>query len=206
VRDAVRLVDLRGRLMAEVAPADSGMLAVDGLPAEQVASAADAARERGAQVWASNVNAPLRSTVSGAGRDLEAFEAVLRGLGARRVTRLSVAAPAHTPLMAPVETALRDALSRVRLAAPSLPVAGNVTGRTLTTADALRDDLARSVSRGLRWDVGTAILAERGADVWVQVPPGRALLGLLPDDATGLALEDLGLDETAARVRAATLR
>lgn len=204
--DAVRLVELRGRLMADAGPPDSGMLAIDGLPADAVATAAADARASGRRVWASNVNAPLRCTASGVAQDLAVLADELRHRGARRITALHVSVPAHTPLMAPVELAVSAALADVEVRAPSVPIAGNVSGRTLRTAEEVRRDLAESISHGVRWDLGTAILAERGVTVWVQVPPGTALLGLLPDGATGLALDQLGVAETSARVAAIDAR
>ena len=48
----------------------------------------------------------------------------------------------------------------------------------------------------------TAILAERGVDQWVQIPPGRSLAGLVPSGCAHAVAElGLGLDEVIRRTR-----
>lgn len=199
--DAVRLVDLRGRAMAAAAPPGSGMLVSLGLPARAVEAEADAVRAAGGAVWASNVNAPTQVAVSGATDALDDVERRLAERGAQRVVRLRVAVPAHSPLMAPAARAVREALADVEVRRPRLPVAGNVTGQTLRTAERLRTELADGIDRPVRWETATAILAERGVGRWVQLPPGRSLSDLaraLPG-ARAWSTAEVGLAETVAR-------
>lgn len=201
--DAVRLVDVRARSMALSAPAESGMIAIDGLPVQVVENAAAALRRDGRQVWASNVNSPLQCTASGVRADLDALEDELRASGARRVTPLAVSVPAHTPLMQEAEEAVGRALDGVEIRRPRIPIAGNVTGQTLFTAERLRTDLSASITRGVRWDTATAILAERGVDIWVQVPPGHSLLALVPREVSmemAMAMEDQSISVIARLV------
>lgn len=198
--DAVRLVEIRGSAMAASSPKGSGMLAVDGLTADQVDRAAVHAREEGSQVWTSNVNTRTQVVVSGLGDDLDALSGQLGELGARRVTRLKVVVPAHTPLMEPARRAVAEALQQVEVRRPRVPVAADSTGQTLFTADKLRKDLSASITTGVRWSTAMDILAERGTDTWLQVPPGHALVRFAPG-GHALAVEEQPLAETLARLR-----
>jgi malonate decarboxylase epsilon subunit len=64
------------------------------------------------------------------------------------------------------------------VARPRVPFAANRDGRTLRTADAVRDDLIRAVARPVRWHEATSVLYERGARLFVQVWPGDSLTRL----------------------------
>ena len=56
-----------------------------------------------------------------------------------------------------------------------MPFAANCDGRTLRTADAIREDLIRAVARPVRWHEATTVLYERGARLFVQLWPGDSL-------------------------------
>ena len=199
--DAVRLVAIRGAAM-ERGSLGGGMIAVDGLTAGQVDAAAERLRATGAQVWASNVNAPTQVTASGAASDLDALATALQELGARRITRLAVPVAAHTPLMAGAAEAVRIGLVRISIADLRIPIAGNAAGRTIFTAKELAVDLVESMTHGVQWATGTAILSERGVDTWIEIPPGRSLVHLTSPDDHIVAVADVGVEATVERLRA----
>lgn len=197
--DALLLVRLRGIAMRAASPPGAGMVAIDGPGLAVVDAAATALRVTGHQIWASNANSTNQTTASGTERGLRVLTRELQAAGAR-VRRLAVPVAAHSPLMATAAEELRTALRSVRLRTPATPIAGTVTGQTIFTADRLRRELADNVEHGVRWDMVTAILTERGVDQWVQIPPGRSLVGLAPSGCAH-AMADLGLDEVIRRTR-----
>ena len=201
LRDAVRAVDVRGTAMAAASPAGAGMLAVEGLPVGAVAAVLRRARAAEAQVWLTNVNSETQTTVSGLSDGLAAATAMLNEAGARGVERLQVSVAAHSPLMLAAGEAVGAVLLDVRIRPPRVPVAGNVDGRTLFTADDLRRDLVDSISCGVQWARATAVLAERGVDVWVQIPPRDELLRLVPGDGERVAIASTGVAEAVRRAR-----
>jgi malonate decarboxylase epsilon subunit len=129
-------------------------------------------------VYATNVNAPRQITVSGTEAAVDRLLALARTHGATRAERLAVDIPAHSPLMAGPERELAAVLSALPMAPPRIPFAGNLDGHTLRTADAVRQDLIRSVARPVRWHQATSVLYERGARLFVQVWPGDSLTRL----------------------------
>ncbi|MGW6769644.1 ACP S-malonyltransferase [Streptomyces sp. NPDC055037] len=195
--DAVRLVSVRARAMAHTA-GSGGMIAVDGLPASAVDQCCARLRRDGARVWMSNINTATQTTASGTRTDLDRLTLALQAAGARRVIPLDVEVPAHCPLMDQAEQSVGEQLAKHTLRPPRIPIAGNVTGQTLFTADRLREDLTAGISRGVRWDAAVAILHERGVDRWIQIPPGRSLLPLLPETDRRITLDEIGIDEAAA--------
>jgi [acyl-carrier-protein] S-malonyltransferase len=179
--DAVRAVKARGRSMQAAVPAGEGaMAAVLALAADQVTEAcAEAAAETGLAVSAANFNSPDQTVISGAKAAVERAAELVKTRGARKVVMLPVSAPFHCALMQPAQDDVARVLSAITMAEPGIPVAANVSGTLVTTADAARTALIEQVTGTVDW-VGCvrALLAE-GTEVFVEVGPGKVLNGLL---------------------------
>src|SRR6185437_11554115 len=159
------------------------------LNAALVAEACEqAARETGQIVQAANLNSPGQTVISGAAAAVERASALCKEKGARRAVPLPVSAPFHCALMQPAQEEVARVLGGLSLHDPRIPVAANVTGSMVTTAAAARDALTRQVTGAVRWVecveslMGRSLSSEwrgAGADVFVEVGPGRVLCGLL---------------------------
>ncbi len=179
--DAVRAVKARGHAMQQAVPAGEGaMAAVLSLEATAVAEAcAEAARETGLTVAAANLNSPGQTVISGALVAVERATLIAKSKGARRAVMLPVSAPFHCALMQPAQEELARVLASLTLADPHIPVAANVTGGLVTTADAARDALIRQVTGAVRWVDCVQTLIAAGATTFIEVGPGKVLSGLL---------------------------
>ena len=179
--DAVRAVKARGRAMQQAVPAGQGaMAAVLSLDAAQVAEAcAEAAQETGLIVAAANLNSPGQTVISGAVTAVERASAIAKAKGARRAVMLPVSAPFHCALMQPAQEEVARVLASLTLSDPRIPVAANVTGGFVTTADAARDALIRQVTGTVRWVDCVQALVTAGARAFVEVGPGKVLSGLM---------------------------
>ena len=193
--DALRLVDLRAHAMQEAYPHGYGMGVVVGLDERTVSRLAAEAYTPKAPVHATNVNAPLQISVSGADNALEKVLTLARKHGARRTQRLAVPTPSHTPLMAPVTAELERALADASLSPPAVPYLSNVGGRAMRDPEDIRDDLARNVEHPVRWHDATTLLFELGVRLFVELPPGNVLTRLAADafpEARCVAVDDSG--------------
>ncbi len=179
--DAVRSVKARGRAMQLAVPAGQGaMAAVLSLAPELVAEAClEAAAETGLVVEAANLNSPGQTVISGALAGVEKAAALCKAKGARRTVMLPVSAPFHCALMQPAQEEVARVLSTLTLAAPTIPVAANVTGQLVTTAAGAQDALIRQVTGAVRWMECMQILIGAGVEAFVEVGPGKVLGGLL---------------------------
>ena len=208
--DAVRAVKARGRAMQQAVPAGQGaMAAVLQLDAAQVAEAcAEAEAETGLIVAAANLNSPGQTVISGALAAVEKASALCKAKGARRAVMLPVSAPFHCALMRPAQEEVARVLNETALGDPRIPVAANVTGSLVTTADAARDALIRQVTGAVRWVDCIRTLIEAGPQVFVEVGPGKVLSGLMKQiDPVQKALnvEDAAsLEKTLAELAALT--
>jgi [acyl-carrier-protein] S-malonyltransferase len=207
--DAVRAVKARGHAMQQAVPAGQGaMAAVLALDAAQVTEACEeAARETGLTVQAANLNSPGQTAISGALAAVEKAAALCKAKGARRAVMLPVSAPFHCALMQPAQEEVARVLGGLAMHDPRIPVAANVTGSLVTTADAARDALIRQVTGAVRWVDCMQSLKGASADVFVEVGPGKVLCGLLKqiDPALkSLNVEDAaGLEKTLGELKGA---
>jgi [acyl-carrier-protein] S-malonyltransferase len=179
--DAARAVKARGRAMQLAVPAGQGaMAAVLSLDSAQVAEACrEAAAETGLIVAAANLNSPGQTVISGALAGVERAADLAKAKGARRAVMLPVSAPFHCALMQPAQEEVARVLGALTLADPRIPVAANVTGGLVSTAAAARDALIRQVTGAVRWMDCVQSLLAAGAELFVEVGPGKVLSGLL---------------------------
>ena len=209
--DAVRAVKARGHTMQLAVPAGEGaMAAILALDPAQVAEACrEAAAETGLPVAAANLNSPSQTVISGALAAVERASALAKAKGARRAVLLPVSAPFHCALMQPAQEEVARVLAGLMLADPAIPVAANVTGSLLSTADGARDALIRQVTGAVRWVDCVQSLVAAGATHFIEVGPGKVLCGLLKqiDSAQkSLNVEDsASLEATLAVLAAAEL-
>src|SRR5262245_12370244 len=113
--DALRLVVLRGKLMAEADTVGS-MIALIGATEEETRSIAEAA-----EVTVANDNAPGQVILSGPRDRLQEAEEAAREYG-RRVLPLDVAGAFHSPSMEPAVKPFRAALDETALDEPQFTV------------------------------------------------------------------------------------
>jgi len=207
--DALRAVKARGAAMQKAVPAGEGaMAAVLSLDAAQVAEACEeAARETGLVVQAANLNSPNQTVISGAAAAVEKAAALCKAKGARRTVMLPVSAPFHCALMQPAQEEVARVLAGLTLHDPRIPVAANVTGSLVTTADAARDALIRQVTGAVRWMDCEQALKGAGANLFVEAGPGKVLCGLLKQidpELKSLNVEDAAsLEKALAELKGA---
>jgi [acyl-carrier-protein] S-malonyltransferase len=174
--DGLRLVAERARLMAD-AGVEGGMAAVMGLDREQVAAVVAASAPDGLVV--ANDNAPGQVVISGAAASVDAVEPALLAAGARRVIRLKVSGPFHSPRMEPVGVALSHAFATVDWHDAEPPLVSNVTADAVVAASAIRELLARQVSAPVEWVASVRRMVALGVDTFVELGSGAALAGMV---------------------------
>lgn len=179
--DGLRLVRERGRLMKEAGDTSpGGMAALLGLDAEQVAALCAAARaETGGVVQIANDNCPGQVVISGDSGSLEVAMAKASAAGAIKVVRLAVSIAAHSPLMAPAASTLRQAVAATEIRTPQIPVISNITARPFDSVPEIREELAAQLTEPVRWTGSMQALVALGVDTVVELGPGDVLSSLM---------------------------
>ena len=136
-----KLLKLRGQAMQQAVPVGVGaMAALLGADLELAQKIAEAASE-GEVCTVANDNDPSQVVISGQKSAIERAIAIAKDMGAKRAVPLPVSAPFHCPLMQPAAEAMRDALSYVIVAPPTVPLFANVTAKPETDPDTIRNQL-----------------------------------------------------------------
>lgn len=170
--DALRLVGVRGRAMAQAAEdAPTGMSAVVGGTPEDVQAALAAHDLVGA-----NVNGGGQVVAAGLLTDLAALadDPPARA----RVVPLAVAGAFHTEHMAPAVQAVRTAAAQVTASDPALQLLSNADGAALTSGAEALERLVAQISAPVRWDLCQATMLSARVTAAVELAPGGVLAGL----------------------------
>ncbi|WP_084073351.1 ACP S-malonyltransferase [Demequina sp. NBRC 110052] len=171
--DAVSLVTVRGRAMAEAAASaePTSMAAVLGGDADEVA-----ARLAALGLTPANVNGGGQVVAAGS---KDAIDALVAGPPARaRVIELQVAGAFHTSYMAPAVDALASAAEGITRQDPSVTLLSNAEGAVVTAGDDALSRLVTQVANPVRWDLCMERLLELGVTGILEVAPGGVLTGL----------------------------
>jgi [acyl-carrier-protein] S-malonyltransferase len=173
--DALRLVAERGRLMDEACRATAGaMAAVIGADTALVEGIC-----RQHEVDVANYNCPGQVVISGGCAGVKAAVAALAAVGVSRVVMLEVAGAYHSRLMTSAALAFGAVLAPLELRAPTCPVAQNASGALVTEVAVIRDNLRAQVNGSVRWEACVRALLAAGAEVLVELGPGKVLSGFM---------------------------
>ena len=175
--DGIRLVCARGALMAAAQDeVPGGMAAILGMDAGALQELCDSIDGR---VAPANFNTPSQIVVSG---DMDAVDALVEaapGAGAERAIKLQVGAAFHSEAMVPVREKMAEQMDGVEFSDPSIPIVSNASGQLVSDADGIREALLAQIASPVRWVQCVQTLAGEGVDTWLELGPGRTLIGLV---------------------------
>lgn len=198
VEDCFRLVKARGEAMQRAADrlsasggAAPGMAAVTGLAPERVEALIAEWRAAGLDgLYAANINSPKQLVISGTAAALAEAEQRFKEAGARRVLRLQVAGPFHSPLIADAAEAFGPLLEAVVFGDPRIPLYSNVTGKRVHSGAEVKRLALAQITGPVRWvDEEAAIAADResaGFSACLEAGPGKVLRGLWRDSGSDI--------------------
>ncbi|HEJ7931746.1 ACP S-malonyltransferase [uncultured Serratia sp.] len=190
---AIRLVELRGKLMQEAVPEGTGaMYAIIGLDNDAIAKACEESAQ-GQVVSPVNFNSPGQVVIAGNKEAVERAGAACKAAGAKRALPLPVSVPSHCALMQPAADKLAVALQDITFNAPQVPVVNNVDVRTENDPEAIRSALVRQLYSPVRWTESVEFIAAQGVTSLLEVGPGKVLTGLtkrIVDTLTAAAVND----------------
>lgn len=177
-KQAVSLVELRGKLMQEAVPEGTGaMYAIIGLDNESIAKACEESAQ-GQVVSPVNFNSPGQVVIAGNKEAVERAGAACKAAGAKRALPLPVSVPSHCALMKPAADKLAEALENIEFQAPVFPIVNNVDVKTEVSPEAIRSALVRQLYNPVRWTESVEFIAAEGVELLLEVGPGKVLTGL----------------------------
>ncbi|MGI8752676.1 MAG: ACP S-malonyltransferase [Acidimicrobiales bacterium] len=193
VAEGARLVAARGEAMQGAADAAPGtMAAILGLDAELVAQAC--ADVDGA--WVANDNAPGQIVIAGTAAGVGTAGAKATDLGAKRVMALPVGGAFHSPLMAPAQADLDEALAATSWGDPRVPVIANVDASAHT--DGWGALLSGQLVSPVRWRQSLLALPALAVTATLELGSGSELSGMVKRTLDGVARANVAKPEDLA--------
>jgi [acyl-carrier-protein] S-malonyltransferase len=188
VTDAVRLVLERGRLMqgaCEERP--GGMVALIGL--DEV-TAEEICRESGAQM--STINTEQQIILAGDHRSLAMAIDIAGARGAKKAIPLQVSGAFHSGLMSPAQNGLNAMIDSLTFHDPLVPLVGNVTAKSLGTAEEVREELRLQLTSCVQWNNIVKFMVNDGISNFYEIGHGRILSGMVKRIDRGATVTSIG--------------
>lgn len=202
LKDAIRLVVARGRLMGSL-PKGGAMAAV--FAPERVVRAVIA--QEGDKLSIAAVNGPTNIVVSG---EEDALERVLRSLQGKGVElqRLNVSHAFHSAQMDSILDEFEAVAGTLRFSPPDITVMSNVSGGVLGPEGLRPDYWRRHIREAVRFSDGVSALESDGHRIFLEMGPAPILAGLskrcsTADDAKHIASLRRGRDDRRVMLEAA---
>ena len=191
----LRVVRRRGELMQEARVASSGgMVAIVGLDEEAVRGVCEQAG-----VSLANLNCPGQIVLSGDADKMDAACEAAKAAGAKRAIPLPVAGAYHSPLMQPAQAGLAEALAKVELREPLVPVYSNVTGQAHAGAASIAGTMVDQVTSSVRWEACIRAMIADGVTRFIELGPGTALTGFMRRIDRGLEVLNVADNDSLAK-------
>ena len=202
ITDTAKLLKIRGQAMQKAVPVGTGAMAAL-LGVELDAARALAAEAAGGEVCGvANDNGGGQVVVSGSKAAVERAAEIAKGKSIRAMM-LPVSAPFHCVLMQPAADAMREALSKVQMNKPVVPLVANVTASAVSDPKEIVDLLVKQVTGTVRWRECVQYLAANGVTKIVEAGSGKVLTGLLKRIAKEVSGQSVGTPDDVAAYKAA---
>jgi [acyl-carrier-protein] S-malonyltransferase len=178
-RDAVRLVQKRGRYMAEAVPPGTGLVAaLLGLTAEVIREVCRAASAVGI-VQPANFNSPGQIVIAGEKAAVERAIELAKTKGCKKAVLLPVSVPVHTPLMQRAAARLNEDMATVPWSDLRTPLVTNAEARAISRAGEIRPSLILQLPSAVLWEDSVRTMWKMGVNTFIEVGPGTVLTGLI---------------------------
>lgn len=199
--DGLRLVRLRGELMAEAGVRRPGaMAAILGLEPEALDAAIQGVP---GCVVPANFNSPGQIVISGEVSSVEAAMEACTAAGAKKVVRLPVSGAFHSPLMEYALEGLREGLAKATFAKPVCPIIANVDAAAHDNPSEFAELLARQLVSPVRWTDSMKFAVAQGPIRGVEVGAGKVLMGLMRGIDRGISVTPVETVDAVLQIKGA---
>lgn len=199
--DGLRLVRLRGNLMAEAGVRRPGAMAavlgMDAAPLDAVLAGIAGC------VVSANYNSPGQIVISGEVASVESAMEACTTAGAKKVVRLPVSGAFHSPLMEYALDGLREGLAKATFQKPVCPVIANVDAAAHDNPSEFAELLVKQLVSPVRWEDSMKFAAAQGPIRAVEVGAGKVLMGLMRQIDRGVSVTPVESVDAAIQLKGA---
>ena len=200
--DAARLLRTRGRAMQQAVPVGTGaMAALIGVTFDEASAIAKEAAQ-GQVCEAANDNGGGQVAISGHKTAIDRAIEIAKAKG-KRAMPLPVSAPFHCALMKPAADVMAQALAKISVRAPVVPVVANVVAKPSSDPVEIVRNLVAQVTGTVRWRECVEAMAGAGVKTFYEVGAGKALTGMGKRIVDGISGTAIGTPDDVAAFKTA---
>jgi [acyl-carrier-protein] S-malonyltransferase len=164
-----------------------GMVALIGL--DEV-TAEEICRESDAQI--STINTEQQIILAGDHRSLAMAIDIASARGAKKAIPLQVGGAFHSGLMSPAQSGLNDMIDSLTFHDPLVPLVGNVTAKSLGTAEEVREELRLQLTSCVQWNNTVKFMLNDGITSFYEIGHGRILSGMVKKIDRSASIANIG--------------
>ena len=180
-KDAIRLVNARGRLMQNAVPeGTAGMLVILNMPLSEIIIMIEKINESGEIVDFSTDNADGVSVLAGTNSAIEACISYVENGDFRRVkTQLvKMSVPSHCSLLESAQEKLAKLLNEIDFNKPKIPVLPNVLALPTTDTEQIKKALINQLCSTVRWRESLEYLANNNLKKIYDAGPEKTIISM----------------------------
>jgi [acyl-carrier-protein] S-malonyltransferase len=117
--------------------------------------------------------------ISGSAAAIEQAQTLAKEKGAKLAVPLEVSGAFHSSFMQGACAKLEQELGKIKINPPKWPVVCNVTGKPVTTASEIKQNLIRQISSSVLWEDSMEFILSQGVTNFIEFGPGKVLKGLM---------------------------
>ncbi|CAI3937948.1 Malonyl CoA-acyl carrier protein transacylase (FabD) (PDB:1YXC) [Commensalibacter communis] len=174
------LLRVRGDAMQNALPKGmGGMAALLGTDMAQAQMICQHSSQPDSLVAVANNNGNGQVVISGHMDAIDRAVTFAAEQGIRRVVKLTVSAPFHSPLMAPAATKMQEELRHSTLKPFNCSVLANVTAQPYTSLPEVQELLVKQVTAPVRWAETMQFMIDKEVEVFFEIGSGKVLSNLM---------------------------
>jgi [acyl-carrier-protein] S-malonyltransferase len=176
--DTLKILKIRGNAMqTSVAKGEGGMIAVLGSTIETVENILKENKNK-YECYIANDNSVGQIVLSGKIDDLDKMMSDLKASNIKNI-KLPVSAPFHCKLMNKATLVMNEEITKLNFKEPKNVLISNVTGKSISNANVLKDLLVQQIESRVRWRESVLYMIEKGIKQFIEIGPGKVLSGLV---------------------------
>jgi len=175
--DGLLLVSKRANAMQKACVLNpSGMAVIIGFEDDKVLEICETIDEI---VVPANYNCPGQLVISGSFKGIELASEAIKAAGAKRVLQLNVGGAFHSPLMAPAQDELAQAIMNTSFNTPICPIYQNYSALPSVNPEEIKNNLINQLTAPVLWTKTVQNMTHDGYTDFVEFGPGEVLQGLI---------------------------
>mgnify|MGYP000327189241 FL=1 len=179
--DALKLVNVRGRLMQNAVPeGTAGMLVILNMDLNEVYKMIDSVNSSGEEINFSTDNAEGVSVLAGKNSSIDACKKYIEDNNFRRVKTqmVQMSVPSHCSLLSEAQAELEKLLNSMEFKSPKIPVIPNVLAKPTSNPDEIKNALVTQLTSTVRWRETLLFLTENKIQEIIDAGPGKTIVNM----------------------------